>query len=560
LESDLLEAWFGRGNVYASLKQYENALIAYDRALSLKPDFAQAWLGRGNVCISLKQYENALNAYDRALNLKPDFAQAWLGRGNVYGLLKQYEKAVSAYDEALRLEPDLKYAQAHRLHAKQFLCNWMNIEREFEEALSTVRERKPYFPFNLLSIPSSPKDQLKCAEVFVADHQESFPPLWRGEIYSHDRIRVAYVSADFRNHAVARLIAGLLEHHDRSRFEITGIAIGPAEDSPLRRRLETALEHFVDASNTTEPDVANLIRSREIDIAVDLMGHTANSQPGIFGRRSAPIQVHYLGYAGTLGTSYIDYILADSTVIPEEHRGFFTEQVVWLPESYLASDNRRVVSTHLPTRDECGLPEDAFVFCSFNNSYKIGPTIFELWMRLLRSTPKAVLWLGQAETGMANLRREAERHRVSPQRLIFAPKVADDADHLARQRQADLFLDTLPYNAHTTASDALWSGLPILTCLGPTFAGRVAASLLRAVGLSEMITKSLGEYEALALKLANEPDLLVALKAKLAQNREICPLFDTARFTRHIQAAYVTMWERYQRSNKPKAFAVAPIN
>jgi predicted O-linked N-acetylglucosamine transferase (SPINDLY family) len=277
-------------------------------------------------------------------------------------------------------------------------------------------------------------------------------------------------------------------------------------------------------------------------------------------RRPAPIQVHYIGYAGTLGTNFMDYILADSTVIPKEHRAFYTEQVVWLPDSFLASDDRRTISTLTPSRFECGLPEDRFVFCSFNNSYKFSPKVFELWMRLLHATSKSVLWLSEGHAdAMANLRREAERYGVCSQRLIFAPKVADNGDHLARQRQADLFLDTLPYNAHTTASDALWAGLPVLTCLGETFAGRVAASLLRAIGLPELVATSLEEYEALALKLVRNPAFLAAIKAKLAQNREIYPLFNTARTARHIEAAYVTMWERYQQRESHRGFIVAPI-
>jgi protein O-GlcNAc transferase len=560
IEPGLAGACLGRGNAFRNLKRYDEALNAYDRALSLDPLLSEAWLGRGNVYFELKQYDDALTAYDHALTSKPDLAEAWFGRGNVYNAVRLFDDALTAYDRALSLRPDLKYATGGRLHAKMHLCDWAKIEGEIQHVLSAVRDRKAVSePFNLLSIPSSSADQLQCAKSFVSD-QRSFSALCR-EIYSHDRIRVAYLSADFRNHAVAYLVTGLFEHHDKSRFEITGISFGPAEDSTLRRRLETAFEHFIDTEDKTDEDIANLIRYHEIDIAVDLMGHTQNSRLGILARRPAPIQVQYIGYAGTLGTDYIDYILADSTVVPEEHRPFFTEQVVWLPDSYLVSDDRRSISPHTPMRHECGLPEDAFVFCSFNNSYKITPVIFELWMRVLRAIPKSVLWLSQANAiATANLRREVERHGVSPQRLIFAPRVSDNADHLARQRQADLFLDTLPYNAHTTASDALWAGVPVLTCLGETFAGRVAASLLRAIGLPELVTTSLADYETLALKLAREPPFLAAIKAQLARNRETYPLFDTARFTRHIEAAYTTMWQRYQSGEAPTAFTTRRID
>ena len=545
------------GNLFGELERHEEAKSSFEKALALNPRLARAWSGLGIILHKSKLFDEALAAFEKALALDPYLAEAWLGRGNVFWNLAQYDNALTAYDQALSLSPDLKHATGGRLHAKMHLCDWAKIEGEIQHVLSAVRDRKAVSePFNLLSIPSSSADQLQCAQSFVSD-QRSFSALCR-EIYSHDRIRVAYLSADFRNHAVAYLVTGLFEHHDKSRFEITGISFGPAEDSTLRRRLETAFEHFIDAKDKTDEDIANLIRHHEIDIAVDLMGHTQNSRLGILARRPAPIQVQYIGYAGTLGTDYIDYILADSTVVPEEHRPFFTEQVVWLPDSYLVGDDRRAISPHTPMRHECGLPEDAFVFCSFNNSYKITPVIFELWMRVLRAIPKSVLWLSQANAiATANLRREVERHGVSPQRLIFAPRVSDNADHLARQRQADLFLDTLPYNAHTTASDALWAGVPVLTCLGETFAGRVAASLLKAIGLPELITTSLADYETLALKLAREPPFLAAIKAKLARNRETYPLFDTARFTRHIEAAYTTMWQRYQSGEAPTAFTQA---
>jgi len=471
----------------------------------------------------------------------------------------QYDQAFLSYHKALTLDPDVEYAEGLRLLAKLNLCDWTTLNAEIQGLLSRLREgRAVSAPLALMSMPSTPADQLRCAQSFVKD-LPVFPPVWSGEAYSHDRIRVAYLSANFSDHAVAHLTAGLFEHHDGSRFEVTGISIGPDQNSAMRRRLVNAFERFEEIEDKTDEEIANLIRSREIDIAVDLMGHTQQARLGIFARRPAPIQLHYLGYAGTLGTNFIDYILADSIVIPKEHRPFFAEQVVWLPDSYLVNDNRRAISPRTPTRQECGLPENGFVFCSFNNAYKIVPAIFQVWMRLIHAVPDSVLWLSQADpVAMTNLRREAERCSVHAQRLLFAPKLAENSDHLARQRRADLFLDTLPYNAHTTASDALWTGLPVLTCLGETFAGRVAASLLRAVGLPELVTTSLDDYEALALKLAREPSFLAAIKAKLARNRDCYPLFDTARFARHIEAAYSAMWQRYQRGEAPKAFAVEP--
>jgi protein O-GlcNAc transferase len=350
----------------------------------------------------------------------------------------------------------------------------------------------------------------------------------------------------------------MLENHDRSRFEVTAISFGSHTDS-MTRRIEQASEHFVDVREKTDSEVAEFLRRREIDIAVDLKGFTQDSRSGILARRPAPVQVSYLGFPGTMGASYIDYILADSTVIAEQHFRLYSERVVWLPDTYQSNDNKRLIADHMPTRAECGLPEDAFVFCSFNSVYKINPQIFDIWMRLLAAKANGVMWLIEANsTAVRNLRREAERRSIAPERLIFAPRMPLP-DHLARSRQADLFLDTLPCNAHTTASDALWAGVPVLTCLGETFAGRVAASLLKAIGLSELITTSLEDYEALALKLAHDPALLVAVKSKLARNRDTHPLFDTAQFSRHIESAYLTMWERCQKGEPPEAFAVSRI-
>ena len=468
----------------------------------------------------------------------------------------RYDEALAAYDKAVGLKPELDYAPGARLFAKLSLCDWTNLQAETAQLLSMIREGMPASaPFNLLMVQSSAEDQLQCAKRQAQD-QRSFPPLWRGEVHAHDRIRVAYLSADFHDHPVAYLTAGLFEHHDRSRFEITALSFGPDLASPIRDRIKGAVEHFIDVRSQSDQDIAELIRRLEIDLVIDLMGLTRHSRVGVLARRSAPIQVNYLGYSGTTGADYIDYIVADATVIPEEQCAFYSEQVVWLPDCYLVNDDRRAICERTPSRGECGLPEDGFVFCCFNNPGKLAPATFQVWMRLLNAMPDSVLWLSKANsTVQANLRREAERCGVPAQRLIFAPRMPDVADHLARQRQADLFLDTLPYNAHTTACDALWAGVPVVTCLGTTFVGRVAASLLKAVGLDELITHSLQDYEALALKLARDPAYLASLRDKLARNRNTFPLFNTERTTRQIEAAYTTMWECYQRGELSRSRA-----
>ena len=556
LQPGLAEAWLGRGNTFLKLGRYGDALAAYERALAGAGALAEAWLGQGNVYFECNRRDEADVAYDRALALNPDLAEAWRGRGNVAYESRRFDAALAAYDKVLKLKPSLKFVRGDRLHAKLQLCDWTNRDPGVADiGASTRAGALEVAPFSFLAFSSSAADQLQCARTFVAD-QRPLTPVWRGEIYSHERIRLAYLSADFRNQAVGQLTVGLYEKHDKSRFETTAISFGPDDRSPLRERIKSAFDHFEDVGHMTDDEVAKLMRSREIDIAVDLMGFTRYCRFGIVARRAAPVQVNYLGYPGTMGAGCVDYIIADPTVIPRDHQSFYGEKVVWLPDAYQANDDKREISERVPPRQECGLPEGAFVFCCFNNTFKIAPEIFSMWMRLLAAKPDSVLWLLDANaTVSTNLRREAEKRGVSPGRLIFAPR-APLPDHLARHRNADLFLDTLPYNAHTTASDALWAGVPLVTCLGSAFAGRVAASLLRAVGLEELVTTSLPDYESLALKLAGDPNYLASVKERLAANRRTHPLFDTAKFTRHIETAYIVMWERYQRGEGPQALVI----
>jgi predicted O-linked N-acetylglucosamine transferase (SPINDLY family) len=554
---DLAEAWVGRGNVFTEMKRRADALAAFDKALTLKADLAEAWLGRGNIFVELKNYDDALAAFDKALALKSDLAEAWLGRGNVFNECGRYADAVWAYDEALKTKPGMKIVEGLRLHAKTKICDWKNLDDEIASLLSGIRARKLVsLPFPLLSIPASSAEQLQCAQSYIAD-QLSHLAIWRGERYAHDRIRVAYVSADLNDHPVGRLMAGVFEWHDRSRFETTAISLGPEDDSETRLRLKTTVDRFVDARSYDDRKLAEFIREHEIDIAVDLNGFTKGERLNTFARRPAPIQVNYLGYAGTLGADYYDYILADRIVVPEDQFRFYSEKVAWLPDSYMPSESPRQVSEHAPTRGEFGLPQVGFVFCCFNNLYKITPDRFRVWMRLLKATAGSVLWLSEGDSvATSNLRREATICGVAPERLLFAPRLPDLTDYLARYGCADLFLDTSPYNAHATANDALRAGLPVLTCLGSTFAGRVAASLLNAVGLSDLVTTSADEYEALALKLAHDPQALASFKTKLTRDRERHSLFDTKRFAKHIESAYVAMWEKYQRGKPPASFAV----
>ncbi len=409
------EIWLGRGNVLTELARWDEALATYDKALALKPTLAEAWLGRGNVFAGLNRHDEAFAAYDRTLTLKPDLAEAWSNRGNTLTKLQRYDDAFAAYDRAFQLDPEFPYVAGSRLNAKLYMSDWADLEADIAQVLSTTRKGKPgCVPFPLLAIPSTPADQLQCAKRFVRD-QPTYPQIWRGESYSHDRIRVAYLSASFHESAMTYLLAGMFERHDRSRFEVSAISFGPERNSPMRWRLKNAFEHFVGVHGSSDQEIAELLRRHEIDIAVDLMGFTADNRLNVFARRPAPIQVNYMGYPGTMGTPYIDYLVADRAVIPEAARAHYSERIVWLPGSYFITDGDQAIANATPTRAQCGLPETGFVFCCFNSNYKILPEIFDIWMRLLGAVEGSVLWLIETNaTATANLRREAEKRGAVP--------------------------------------------------------------------------------------------------------------------------------------------------
>jgi protein O-GlcNAc transferase len=557
LNAGFAEAWLGRGNALVGLKRYDEALAAYDEAAG----FAEAWVGRGNVFYQLKNHQEAAAAYDKAIALKPGLAQAWYGRGTLLREFKQYDAALFAYDQALALKPDLTGAESGRINVKNCICTWDGWDADCARLIASVRSGNfSAGPVEFLAVPSSAKDQLDCAKLWIKImHPASAEPLWQGERYVHDRIRVAYLSSDFREHPVAYLTAGLFEHHDKSSFELTAISWARDDHSQLRRRLEASFDRFIDVETQTDDQVAALIRSLEIDILVDLTGLTKYARTNIVARRPAPVQVNYLGYAATMGADYIDYIIADPTLIPVSEQGHYLEKVAYLPHSFMPHDaGGRAISDRTITRADFGLPENGFVFCCFNNAYKLTPHFFRARMNLLKAVAGSVLWLTRDNaSAVDNLRKEAIAAGVDPDRLVFADRLPSMADHLARHRLADLFLDTLPYNAHTTASDALWAGLPVLTQIGETFAGRVAAGLLTAIGLPELIAQTPEQFESMAIELATEPMRLAAIKAKLAQHRATMPLFNTELYTRHLEGAYAAMHRRHQDGLAPDHIQIA---
>ncbi|MCP4618192.1 MAG: tetratricopeptide repeat protein [Bradyrhizobium sp.] len=556
---NLLNALLGLGLVCDKLNRIEEALLAYDSAIALNPALAGTWLGRAGVCKAAGRADEALSAYHRALALDPRLAEARFGRGHLLYSVRKYEQAIADFEAALALQPRFPELRGICLDAKLHLCDWSEFDRHSAELCAPAGENDlPSPPYCLLSVPSSGATQLQQTRRWAA---RNFAPHHGAERHeagaASDRIHLAYLSADFREHPVAALAVALFEAHDRSRFRVTGISIGPNDRSDMRRRVEAAFDEFEDWQNLGDDEIAARIRVRNIDILVDLTGYTGGARTGILARRPAPLQVSYLGYPATMGVEYVDYVIGDATVLPPACWPHYAEKVVSLPDSFLAVDGAARVSDRVFTRAELGLPPAGFVFCCFNNAFKITPRIFDAWMRILAAVPDSILWLRiDNPTAIANLKTGARARGIDEDRLIFAGRMADVSDHVARHACADLFLDTLPYNAHATAVDALRADLPILTCLGETFAGRVGASLLNALGMPELIARSLEEYETRAVEIASDPDKARDLRLRLSGKRREEALFDTARFARNIESAYVAMHERFRCGLGPDHFSV----
>ncbi|MCX7280875.1 MAG: tetratricopeptide repeat protein [Alphaproteobacteria bacterium] len=521
-----VEAWNNRGIILFDLKRMGDAIDSYDSALALRPDYAEAFNNRAVALWSQKRFAESLADCDRAVGLRPDFSDAMYNRANALAELNRMEEALAGYEQVLALAPDHPSALSGLANAALMIGDWQRTAALAPRLKADVLEDKSIIqPFVLMGYHDDNELQLRCSQNYVRQAGPGpLPPLWSGERYSHDRVRVAYLSADLHQHVTASLMVEMFECHDRTRFETIAVSFGPDVNSPMRQRLMGTFDSFVDASLQDDRSVAQMLRQWEVDIAVDLGGHTSGARPWVLAHRPAPVQAKYMGYPGTSGCDFIDYIVADRMVVPPDQDRFFSEKIAALPTTLWVTDTMRELLPP-PTRAEAGLPETGFVFCCFNHNWKITPPQFDIWMRLLGQVDGSVLWLLEGNASIRyNLRKEAAARGIAPERLIFAGRTTPDA-HLARQQLADLFLDTLPYNAHTTASDALWASLPLLTVPGHSFPARVAASILQAAGLPELIADDFAAYEAKALELARNPGAL------------------TARFTRELEAAYLAMME-----------------
>jgi protein O-GlcNAc transferase len=548
LQPGYFDAHLNRGSALLESRRYIAAVAGYDRAIALRPDFANAYLNRGSALQHLQRYADAIASYDKAIAITPNHAEAYCYRGNVLRELRDFEAAVASYDKAIALECDLKDLYANRRHFLMQICDWRDLDADLARLTAGIEsgevEANPFF---MLALSDSAALQKKAAESWVRKQHPPNSALPAIPKYrSHGRIRIGYFSTDYHAHATAYLAAGLFDMHDRSQFDVTAFSFGPDSGDPMRMRLKAACHEFIEVRDKSDREVAILARDREIDIAVDLKGFTQDNRAGIFALRPAPLQVNFLGYPGTMSADYIDYLVADDTLIPEVNRRHYAEKIIYLPDSYQVNDAHRAIADRVFTREELGLPPVGFVFCCFNNNYKIMPGTFDIWMRILRRVEGSVLWLFEDNpTAARNLRLEAARRDIRAERLIFAKRMPLP-EHLARHRAADLFIDTLPCNAHTTASDALWAGLPVLTCPGEAFAARVAASLLSAIRLPELIAATPEHYEELAVALATDPERLADIKRRLAERRLTAPLFDTQLYTRRLEAAYTAIVERYR--------------
>jgi predicted O-linked N-acetylglucosamine transferase (SPINDLY family) len=551
------QGWFMRGDVLLGLHRAEEAMASYDHTVALIPNHAQAWSNRGNVLQELGRHEEAVSSYGRALSARPDHIEALNNRGNALRRLGRTAEALADFDAVLAVAPAFAWLQGHAFYTRATLADWQDFDTRLTALRTGIEAGEPVTPpFQVQPLIDSPELQQSAANIYA----RRMVPEGQAMVLSvassqRDRIRVAYFSSDFFDHPVSHLLAGMFKRHDRTRFEVFVFALAAGPVDSWRERIRGGADHFIEAFGLSDQEIAAKARELEIDIAIDLNGFTQGNRMNAFAARMAPVQASYLGYLGTLGGSCYDYLLADEVIVPADKQPFYNEKIVYLP-SFQINDDTWVVQGETFTRAELGLPEDGFIFCSFNQVYKIVPEVFDSWMRILFQVPGSVLWLYVTDArAIANLKAEAQKRGVDPVRLVFAGRVPLE-DHLARQRAADLFLDTHPYNAGATASNALRMGLPVLTRIGEAFPARMGASLLRAIGLPELITETPEAYETLAVRLATQPEELAALKRKLAGNLPGSRLFDTERATRDLEAAFTLMAARARNGLPPETIRV----
>ena len=546
IKPDHFDAYNNRGIVFNEIKSHEKALACYDKALQINPNYAYAHNNKGNTLKDLKRYEEAIVSYDKAIKINPNFADTYNNKGNALKDLKRYDEALSNYEKVVKLKLDFDYILGKVLHTNMILCSWNNFDslsKKISKALN--KNSKVIEPFFFLGLIDNPSASRLSSEIFVKDKiakPSKIKPL--AKYKNHKKPRIGYYSADFCDHAVLHLMMDVFRNHNKSLFDFFGFSFGPDKNDNWSNEVKNYFIKFEDVTKISDKEVADLSRKLEIDIAIDLTAFTSNSRSGIFSYRAAPIQINYLGYPGTMGAEYIDYIIADEVIIPKENLNFYSEKVLYLPDCYQANMSQKNISKKQFKRGDFGLPDNAFVFCSFNNNYKITPYIFDIWMNILKKVPNSVLWIFKSnETASRNLKRETELRGVDPNRIIFASYLPND-EHLKRISLADLFLDTFPYNAHVTASDAIRMGIPILTLTGNSFASRVGASILSCIGIKELITRNEREYQELGIDLALNTNKLHKIKKRLRDSLSKSSLYDSNLFTKNLENIYFNLFNK----------------
>lgn len=568
IDPSVSKTWSNLGDLYVHMGNVARAKQCYEQSLQLEPSLAETWCNYAKLLDSMHLPLRADQCFVRSLQLMPNRVQTYLDRAQSLANRTEYLDAMNAFERAIELDPNSGHAMCGYLYQAQQIGCWLQVDSISKRLVDIIAKAEvdpsiqPIHPYALLTMPIdfSPRVQQSNARRWVAKNLDRVSERSRIAIhpqnFSDDRIRLGYISGDFRPHPMATLVVEMLENHNRDRFQVHGYSVGSEDNSPIRKRIQNAFESFVDLEQLTHEEAANRIASDGIQILVDLSGFTYHARPEIVAMRPAPIQVSYMGFAGTMGAAFIDYVLLDDFIAPMEDQEYYTEKIVQLPGCYMANDSQRSVAKETPSRMECNLPEGAFVFCSFNNSHKITQTIFRLWMNILRAVPNSVLWLLESNRWIPqNLKEQASRFGVAPNRLVFGPRMNPEF-HLARHRHADLFLDTYPYGAHTTASDSLWMGCPVVTLVGKSMISRVAGSLLRALELDELVTLTPEEYQRTAIELAKSPQRLKELKVRLLNNRHTSSVFDGQVFAKNLETALAHIWNHHRRGRSPEPFAV----
>lgn len=542
------DMYLNRAIYYITQAEVDNALSDIHQSLSLNPLNDDGWNKKGLLEMLLENHQEALKYFNKAIELNPMNAVAWFNIGNAYLALGQIHNCLEPFGKAKILKPGIKYLLGYHAFAKLYIAEWEGFENDITQIIyQQSKGGSVSTPFVLFSMIDDPDAHLKSAKIWFQDKTILSEPLPSLEQYSHQKLRIGYFSADFKYHPVALLMAEIFEKHDRVKFEVYGFSLNKSQsEDEVRARLRHGFDMFIDVSSKTDLEIAKIAREYEIDLAIDLGGYTLGSRPLIFEYRAAPIQINYLGYPGTMGSENIDYIITDQTVIPENDQMYYSEKVIYKPNSFIPDDSNRVASKRVFTKCEQGLPETGFIYCCFNNSYKFNPEMADIWAKILLNVSNSVLWISKNNSHFQeNILKEFEKRNISKERIIFAERVELMSDHLARYKLADLFLDTIPYNAHTTALDALKSGVPVLTRIGKSFPARVAASFLNTLKMNDLVTITKEEYIELAIEIGKNPSKHIQIKEQLTQNLIDSPLFDSTLFVNELENIYVKLHQNH---------------